>query len=108
MVYLGAVDTVAASGDVRQVCDLYSSRFLAWVNNQRGNLGLGVVERAVGIASRDGRFPLVFVSGGVHPEAQDRADAIGLVLLRFDAQGGSLDGANLLGRRVRANGLAAF
>lgn len=106
MVYLGAPDVVVASDEVRRTCDLYSSRFLAWVNNRRGNLGLDVVERAAAIAAGDGRYPLVFLSGGVLPEAQDRADALGLALLRFDAQGGNLDGANLVGRQVRGSGLA--
>jgi len=106
MVYLGAVDVVAASAAVTRVCDIYSSRFLAWVDNRRGNLGLDVVERAAATAAGDGRYPLVFLSGGVLPEAQDRADALGLALLRFDAQGGNLDGANLVGRKVRGSGLA--
>lgn len=106
MVYLGALDVVAASEPAAQVCDLYSSRFLAWVDNRRANLGLDVVERAAAIAAGDGRCPLVFLSGGVLPEAQDRADAVGLALLRFDAQGGNLDGANRVGRQLRVSGLA--
>lgn len=105
MVYLGAADVVAASGDVAEVCDLYSSGFLAWVDNRRGNVGLDLVEKAATIAMGDGRHPLVFLSGGVLPEAQDRADAVGLALLRFDAQGGNLEGANLVGRQIRAGGL---
>lgn len=108
MIYLGAFDTVSATNTARNVCDLYSSRFLAWVDNRRGNLGLDVVERAGVIASGDGRYPLVFLSGGVLPEAQDRADALGLALLRFDAQGGNLDGANLVGRQVRGSGLVVL
>jgi hypothetical protein len=108
MAYLGAVDVVRATGAIRETCDLYSSRFLAWVYNRRGNLGLDVVERAAAVAARDGRYPIVFLSGGVLPESQDFADEVGLALMRFDAQGGSLDGANLLGRRVRASGLAAI
>lgn len=106
MVYLGAIDAVAAAGAVRQTCDLFSSRFLAWVVNQRGNLGPEFVEKAQAIAAGDGRHPLIFFSGGVLPEAQDRADALGVALLRFDAQGGNLDGANRAGRHVRQSGLA--
>lgn len=100
MVYLGAPDAVSAEGESRGVCDIYSSRFLAWVSNQRGNLGLDLIEKAAAVAAADGRFPLVFASGGVLPEAQDRADAVGLAILRFDAQAGNLDGANLIGRRM--------
>lgn len=107
MVHLGAQDTVAASKTGRQVCDLYSHRFLAWVDNRRGNLDLGAIERAAAVSAADGRYPLIFFSGGVLPEAQDLADAVGLALLRFDAQGGTLDGANRVGRQVRQTGLAA-
>lgn len=106
MVYLGVDDAVAAQEAASQICDLYSSRFLVWVNNRRGNLGLDLIERALAVAAADGRFPLIFLSGGVLPEAQDRADAVGLALLRFDAQGGNLDGVNRAGRRVRETGLA--
>lgn len=107
MVYLGAGDATVSSGPPGQLCDLYSSQFLAWVDNRRGNLGPDIVERAAAIAARDGRIPLVFLSGGVMPEAQDRADSLGLALLRFDAQGGNLDGANMVGRELRVIGLTA-
>ena len=107
MIYLGASDVVEYPKVDRRVCDLYSGRFLAWVCNKRGNIELDVVEMAASTSARDGRHPLVFLSGGVLPDAQDRADALGLALLRFDAQGGTLDGANVVGRQVRAHGLAA-
>ncbi|MEN2739664.1 hypothetical protein ABCS02_17875 [Microbacterium sp. X-17] len=106
MTYLGAPDVVVASDPVKPICDLYSSRFLAWVDNRRGNLGLDAVEKAAATASADGRYPLLFLSGGILPEAQDRADVLGLALLRFDAQGGNLDGANRVGRQLRLSGLA--
>lgn len=108
MTYLGASDVVIAADQVRPICDLYGSRFLAWVHNRRGNLGLDVVEKAAAVAAADGRHPLVFLSGGALPEAQDRADALGIALLRFDAQGGNLDGANRIGRRLRVSGMAAY
>lgn len=108
MVYLGALDVVVAPKTINHLCDLYSSRFLAWVENRRGNLGPDFVERAANIAAGDGRYPLVFLSGGVLPEAQDLADAAGVALLRFDAQGGNLDGVNRVGRQTRASGLAIF
>ena len=106
MVYLGAPDVVVAAKSMNHLCDLYSSRFLAWVDNRRGNLGPDFVQRAASIAAGDGRYPLVFLSGGVLPEAQDRADAAGVALLRFDAQGGNLDGANRVGQQTRGSGLA--
>lgn len=105
MVYLGAQDTVVASGEVKPICHLYSSRFLAWIDNRQRNLDVGSVERAASIAANDGRYPLIFVPGGVLPSAQDRADELGVALLRFDAQNGDLDGLSVIGRRLRAVGL---
>ncbi|WP_290473108.1 hypothetical protein [Leifsonia sp. 71-9] len=106
MVYLGAADVVAASGDVAEVCDLYSNRFLAWVDDRPGNLDVDAVRRVAGMAASDGRRALVFHPGGVFPDAQDQADALGVALFRYDARGGNLDGANQVGRSLRVTGLA--
>lgn len=102
---LGAVDAVAASGDAQARCDLYSSNCLGWVENARGNLDAGTVERAAQLSAADGRIALIFVSGGVLPDARQRADALGIALLRFRAHDGALEGANAYGRRLRVEGL---
>lgn len=107
MLRLGATDTVVAREVASEVCDLYSSRYLGWVESRRGNLDLAVVERAALISSSDGRAALVFVAGGVFPTVQDRADALAVGLLRFDTRAGDLDGANGVGRRILASGLVA-
>lgn len=104
MIYLGAAETVAASGDARELCDLYSSRYLAWVDNRRGNLDLDDVDRAARLSSADGRQGVIFVRAGVLPVARQRADALRLVLLRYDARNGTLDGGNQLGFDLRASG----
>ncbi|MGN7799699.1 hypothetical protein [Leifsonia sp. 22587] len=106
MVFMGADDVVVAADRAREVCHLYSGRYLAWVDNRRGNLDPELVLWAKNTAAGDGRNALVFLSGGVLPEAQDQADAAGVALLRFDAQGGNLDGVNRVGRRLRESGLA--
>lgn len=108
MIYLGAADAVLARGEVRRVCDLYSAHFLAWVDNRRLNLDVDVVKNAANIAAADGRYPLVFVPGGVFPDAQDLADSLGVALLRFDSLGGGLDGVSAIGRRLRHTGLATI
>ena len=104
--FLGAVDTVAVSLEARGPCDLYSSRFLGWVKNGRGNVDVEAIERAAFVSASDGRVPLLFVSGGVLPEARQRADALGIALLRYRARDGTLAGANARGRQVTATGLA--
>lgn len=105
MVHLGATDARAVGPSPERVCDLYSTHFLGWVENRRGNLDVGLVERAATTSAGDGRSPLLFVPGGVYPEARDRADALGVALLRFRAQDGALDGVNELGRWARTAGL---
>jgi len=107
MIFLGATDTVAVSGTARPFCDLYSNRYLGWVYNRRGNLDVDEVERAASLAGTDGRPALIFVSGGVIPYARQRADVLGVALLRYGAQGGVLDGANSLGRQLYASGLTS-
>jgi hypothetical protein len=108
MIYLGAPDAVVAPDETRHVCDLYSSRFLAWVDNRRQNLDVDAVQNAANVAAADGRFPLVFVPGGIFPDAQDLADSLGVALLRFDSLGGDLDGVSAIGRQLRLRGLAAI
>ena len=105
MTYLGATDVVVAEGPAAEVCDLYSSRCIAWVASQRGNLSADLVERAANVSALDGRQALVFVAGGVFPSVQDRADALSIGLIRFDARRGHLDGANRLGRRLVSGGI---
>lgn len=106
MVFLGAWDTVVASGDARASCDLYGSQFVAWVDNSRGNLGLDLVERAVSVSSADGRRPLIFVRGGVLNEAKVAANDNDVALFSYITLDGSLEGANPLGYELRARGLA--
>lgn len=105
MIYLGAADTVVASGAAGKACDLYSAMYLGWVENQRGNLGVDLVERAASVAAADGRRGLIFVRHGVLTQAFDRADQSGIAIFGFDPQGGTLDGVNLLGRELCVTGL---
>lgn len=105
MLYLGARDTVASSGNAKELCDLFSSRYLAWVENGRGNLDVGPIETAATLAASDGRSPLIFLQGGVRPKAQQRADALGVALLNYHARDGSLAGRSRLGRAAVESGL---
>jgi hypothetical protein len=105
MIYLGATDTVAASDEQRILCDLYSSRYLAWVDNRRGNIDESQVALAASLSSTDGRQGLIFFRGGVLPDARQRADRCGVALLRYEARNGSLEGGNQVGLAIRASGL---
>lgn len=102
MHYLGAADVVVATGEARQICDLYGSRYLGWVENKTGNLEIEQVEHAAAVVAADGRRALIFARRGVSPAARVRADEFGIAIFGFDPQGGTLDGVNLRGRELFA------
>lgn len=102
MRYLGATDVVVATGEPRQLCDLYASGYLGWVENKRGNLQIFQVEHAAAVVAADGRRGLIFARHGVLPAARVRADELGIAIFGFDPRGGTLDGVNLLGRELFA------
>lgn len=105
MIYLGAADSVVATGGTGEFCDLYSSRYLGWVDNGRGNLDVDAVEKAAAFAAADGRQPLIFLRGGVRPVAQERADVLEVALLNYRERDRALDGRSRLGRKIIATGL---
>ena len=105
MVHLGAADTVVAAGPVRAVCDLFSSRYLGWVDNGRGSLEVEAVRRAAEVADKDGRQPMIFKRGGIRGDAQAQADLRGVALFSYVPSEGLLEGANPLGYQLRASGL---
>ncbi|WP_431218541.1 hypothetical protein [Leifsonia xyli] len=108
MVFLGAFDTIISRGQAREYCDLYSSRYVAWVDNRRGNLDVDAVETAAMLAAADGRQALIFLRGGVRPVAQQRADALDVALLNYRARDSALDGRSRLGRAIVATGLVTL
>jgi hypothetical protein len=105
MRYLGATDAVVAMGESRHSCDVYSSGYLGWLENKRGNLEVELVERAAAVTAADGRRGLVFARHGVSPFARVRADELGIAIFGFDPEGGTLDGVNLVGREWCVTGL---
>lgn len=105
MHFLGATDAVVATNESRQICELYGSRHIGWVENKRGNLEVEFVERAAAVTTADGRRGLIFARHGVSPIARVRADELGIAIFSFDPEGGTLDGVNLVGREWCATGL---
>jgi hypothetical protein len=104
MVYLGAGKVVAATGATRELCGLYSTSCVAWVDNRVGNIGVDAIERAAGLATFDGRLPVVFVSGGIRPAAMRRANALRVPILRYRPEDAALEGVTPLGRQLRRSG----
>lgn len=106
MRYLGAVDTVSADPSGSVPCDLYSSRYLGWVDNNRGNVGQELVDKVADVTRLDGRAGLIFFRSGFNPYAEDAATALGIALLRFTPENADIGGYNAHGREVIARGLA--
>ena len=94
MVYLGEVDTVAAVGDASAICDLYSSRYVALVDNHRGNIGVPLVERACALVTSDGRLGLIFHSEGCLPDAGLLAEQAAIAVIMFDPENGDIEATN--------------
>ena len=94
MVFLGECDTVIAEGPGAEVCDLYSSRYVALVENRIGNIEVPLVQRAVTLSTSDGRRGLVFHSGGCFPDAAELADAYGIALITYMARAGDIAARN--------------
>ena len=94
MVFLGERDTVIAEGPAAAVCDLYSSRYLALIENRRGNIEVPLVQRAIALAESDGRRGVVFHPGGCLPDAAELANDRGVALIMFDARNGEIEARN--------------
>lgn len=94
MVYLGEADTVIALGDTAAICDLYSFRYVALVQNRIGNIEVPLVQRAIDLSASDGRGALVFHSGGCFGGAADLADTHGIALITYVAREGDIEPRN--------------
>jgi hypothetical protein len=94
MVYLGERDTVIAEGPATAACDLYSSRYIALVDNHRGNIEVPLVQRAIALTESDGRRGIVFHPGGCLLDAADLANDRGIALIMFDARNGEIEARN--------------
>lgn len=96
MVYLGEEDTVVAQGGAAAICDLYSSRYVALVENRIGNIEVPLVQRAITLSALDGRRAVVFHSGGCFPDAGELATAHGVPLIAYVARAGDIEPRNRL------------
>ena len=96
MMYLGEADTVIATGAAAEICDLYSSRYVALVENRIGNIEVPLVQRAIALSASDGRRGLVFHSGGCFGDAAELSDAHGIALITYMSRAGDIAAANRL------------
>jgi len=85
--------------------DVRSDRYIAQVKNYSENVGVEPIRELAGVAAVEGLPPLFFAARGYAPGAVRFADRSGVALFVYDAQAGTLEGANVLGRRIRQAGL---
>jgi hypothetical protein len=100
LAYLGEQQVVVTRAQNDGGIDILSSRCVAQVKNYQGSVGVTAIRELVGAASVDGRYPIFFTSGTYTKSAIGFADQAGVYLFRYDAAGGTLDGANPLARGV--------
>jgi hypothetical protein len=105
MRFLGAVDTVVADPVAQIQCDLYSGKYLAWVDNRRGNVGPELVNRVIDVMRLDGRPGLIFFRAGFDPWSRASATEHGISLLRFSPEDGTLRGYNPQRKDIYTRGL---
>lgn len=80
--------------------DITSERCVAQVKNYAGSVGVREVRELMGVAAVDGRTPLFFTSGTYTKAALDYANEAEVLLFRYSAEQGTLDGVNHLAREA--------
>lgn len=107
MQHLGALDArptqVSGDGGI----DVVSSRYIAQVKNlaATATVPVSAIRDLAGVAFVDGRRAAMFTSGVYSTGGIDFANSAGIALFRYDAEHGTLVGANELGRGALIEGL---
>lgn len=100
MKYLGESDAIVSEGQARDLCDLFSGRYLCWVDNRVGNLDQELVGKASALARSDGRRSLIFIAGGCAGDSQVLADRAGVAVLRYEPFNRTISAGNKVGREL--------
>lgn len=105
MRFLGEGDAQTTRYTADGGIDVQSSHYIAQVKNYAGTVGVAEVRQLAGVASVDPRRALFFTSGAYASGAITFANQVGMALLIYDAQAGTLVGANNAGEQIVARGL---
>lgn len=103
--YLGEADSEITRFVSDGGVDVQSQHYIAQVKNYSGTVGVAEVRELGGVASIDGRKPLFFTSGSYAAGAIEFAERSGMALFVYDAQLGTLAGANEAAEHALAKGL---
>ena len=105
MRHLGARDVAVTRLSQDGGIDVTSTTHIAQVKNYAGSVGVPAIREMVGVASIDGRKPLVFTSGTYTAESIRTADAAGMPLFVYDAPAGTLTAVNPSAKRLLDDGM---
>jgi hypothetical protein len=106
MRYLGASESIVTPARRDGGVDVRSDFYIAQVKHRpRDFVSVDIVRALVGVASAEGRVPLVFTSGYYSRDALDFAGRVGAPLFIFRPAEGKLVGANASAAAFRTRGL---
>lgn len=100
MRHLGVRDAHVTSYSQDGGIDVESVEYVAQVKNYVGAVSVKEIRELHGVATADGKRALMFTSGTVTQEGRIFAKRVGIALIGYDAQRGTLRGLNGLGSRV--------
>lgn len=100
MRYFGQVDATTTAYVADGGIDVMSSDFIAQVKNYSGSVGVAPIREILGVSMVDGRKPLFFTSGTYASGAIEFANKSDVALFMYEAESGSLRGANKLAKTM--------
>ena len=105
MRHLGAIDVVLTGGSNQSEIDADSSRYIVRTKNSTEAVRRSRSAGVAGVCVADGRRGLFFTSGTFAAAAVEFADHVGIPLLIYSAQGGTLNAANPNAQVILTRGL---
>lgn len=106
MRFFGIADAEVTRSHADGGIDVTSSTYVAQVKHYTGSVGAPEVQQLVGVAHTTRRDALFFTSGKYTPAAMAAAEAVGMPLLRYSAEDGTIEGANAAGIAIATFGVA--
>ncbi|GAA1062019.1 restriction endonuclease [Agromyces bracchium] len=106
MRHLGVLDAEVTRFSRDGGADVVSDAYVAQVKNYAGSVSVTDVRALFGVATADSKKPLLFTSGAVTADGLTFADRVGVALVRYDAEKGTIQGLNALGGMVVDVGIA--
>jgi hypothetical protein len=105
MRHLGVLDAEVTRYSVDGGIDVTSEAYLAQVKNIAGYVPVIEVRAFYGVVVAEKKSGLLFTSGVVTSEGRAFADRVGIAILRYNAEEGTIAGLNPLGEQVVEHGI---